>query len=394
MEDNKIIITTGALYSIIYFTNEYINNSATLTTSKHIKIEDNLLFIFIISFILFCGVYYYNILSHNPEMNTNSIITTWQQINYQGFLFISLFGLYIKLVPINIYSLLLYLTILTIYYPILEIINNYIYNSYYVPNNNDLFKAIDNCIDVYNKSEIITDTNTGYNITLNKDDPSEIMITFRGTDIKNIKNNISNININPINYNIDLSGFKNLINSIGTSVGIHSGYYTMYTSVKDILYKKCNELIANGATKIFISGHSLGAGLSTICTFDFHANLDKLNIKPENINSVHIAGPPVGNRYFVNIYNKYVLNTVNLYHINDPVPKMTSWIYESTKNNYVLISNKFSFDAHMLEIYKDIIKSQENSYKEYIKYIYISIPIIILLMYKLRVYYIKNNIKF
>jgi hypothetical protein len=167
-------------------------------------------------------------------------------------------------------------------------------------------------------------------------------------------------------------------------------YFKRTVTITKTQIDECKELLNNGANKIFICGYSLGGAMSTVCTFDFHANLNKLNITANNINSVHIANPPIGNRDFVNLYNKYVINTVRLVHLNDPIPRMTDWLYAHTKNEYLVVSNKYTYSAHMLSTYDDCIIYNRNLYSYISKELLIYTMIIAVVTYYIRKYYTRD----
>jgi hypothetical protein len=193
-------------------------------------------------------------------------------------------------------------------------------------------------------------------------------------------------------YKKEYASNPEIIKELSSSVGIHSGYLKAYLSVKDDIYNKCKKLLNNGANKIFISGYSLGGAMSTICVLDFHANLNKLNITADNIKSVHIGCPPVGNNDFVKLYNKYVINTVRLVHLNDPVPNLTIWLYKHTKNEYLLVSNDYAIDAHMLNVYEKCVNNNKSMYNYIKKDLLLYSIITIFFIYIVHIYYTKNII--
>lgn len=387
MDNNKLIYTAG-VYLLIIFIN-YKLNTSKLTLSHNAQIEDKILTYFTISFVLYSGVYIFNIILGNEENNSSTNLTVWSQINYEGFLFITCIGLYLKIMPLNIFSIILYGVLVAIYYPLIVYIDNYIYNGNFTPNINDLNKAVTN---IQNGNFIITpNVNTRYKVELNPNDLNEIMISFQGTDPNNIEDVNANLNLKADEYKKEFISNKTILNDVNTEIGIHEGYLTMYFKVRNNIYSRCKELISKGANKIFISGYSLGASLSTICAFDINANIDKLDILPENITNVHIGGPAVGNQEFIKLYNKHVINSTVLVHINDPVPKIDAFIYQNTKNKYVLFSNAYSVDAHDINEYKNCIVNIDNNYNIYIRRLLFSTPILIILGYLSRDYYIKNG---
>jgi hypothetical protein len=370
---------------ILYGGIDYFNKNINIKSRKYNKfIEDIVIKYFLLSFVLYLCYYFYNILLNNNENNSTYIISLWNQINTRGFFIISIFGIYIKYMPMNIYTLLLFCISLWIYYPIFDLVINYIYNGFFNPDKNAINKALYYSELVYVNSIINPESEFGYNVLLNKDDSSEIIISFRGTT--NHKNILSNINI------LDSQYITNVGQSISQIVSIHKGYLDGYLSVKDDIYNKCNDLLNNGANKIFITGHSLGGAVAKICIFDIIMNIDKFNISPDNVSSVQVGSPSIGSNNFTYLYNLKVKNTFEVNHINDPVPKLLSWYYKSTKNIYTIFSNNYGIDSHMLGVYKNCISNEKNTIDMYRKRLLISTPILIGLMYYNKKYFIKNNI--
>jgi hypothetical protein len=282
--------------------------------------------------------------------------------------------------PMNIFSLILFAIALRIYYPLFDLVVNYIYNGFFTPDKNNITKAIYFSKLAYTESIVNPITDLGYNIQLNTDDSREIIIYFRGTD--NDKNKITDITIIDEKYYINSNQYVN----------IHSGFLNAYLSVKDDIFNKCIDLLNKGATKIFITGHSLGGAIAKICIFDIILNINKFNISSDNISSIQIGSPTVGSNNFNNLYDMIVKNTFEVNHINDPIPKLLNWYYKPTKNIYTVFSNNYDMESHMLWVYKNCIDNKIDNYTIYINRLLIYTPIILLLMYLSRNYYIKNNI--
>jgi hypothetical protein len=377
---------TFIVYIILIFINHKININKTLYISNSSYIQDYIIGLFFISFIIYIVVYIVNIILKNDTFNSESIMSTWNQINTNGSLFVILFMLYFKVMPLNVITVILLLLLIIIYYPIIEYTNNYILNTSFVPNLDDLSRAIRYTNDLYLKNN----SSVKYYIGLNESNPSEIIINFKGTDIYDMNDNNTNVNIKTTEYTKDYATDPNIIKELTSSVGIHSGYFQQYLSVKYDIYNICKELLNKGAKKIFISGYSLGGAMSTICAFDFHANLNTLNITADNINTVIIASPPIGNHDFVNLYNKYVINSVRLVHLNDPIPRITDWLYEHTKNEYIVYSKDYSYYAHSLATYDYCIKYNNNLYSYVSRDLLIYTIIFICIIYYVRKYYTQD----
>jgi len=285
-----------------------------------------------------------------------------------------------KYMPMNIYSLSLFCIGIRIYYPLFDLVVNYIYNGFFTPDKNNILKGIYYSELAYSNSIVNPITELGYNIQLNIDDSSEIIIYFRGTS--NDKNEITDITIINKKYYINLNEYVN----------IHKGFLVAYLSVKDDIFNKCIDLLNKGATKIFITGHSLGGAIAKICIFDIIMNITRLNISSDNISSIQYGSPTVGSNNFNNLYDTIVKNTYEVCHINDPVPKLLNWYYNHTKNIYTIFSNHYGAESHLLWVYKICIENQQDNNMIYKNRLITYTPIILLLMYLSKYYYKKNNI--
>jgi hypothetical protein len=373
---------------VLYGGLDYFNKNINVKSRKYNKfIEDTIIKYFLISFVLYLCYYFYNICINKDENNHTYITSLWNQINTRGFFIISIFGIYLKYMPMNMYSLLLFSIGLWMYFPLFDLVLNYIYNGFYKPDKNNINKAIYYSDLVYTDAIVNNELEFGYNILLNKDDSKEIIISFRGTtSSKSMKNNI---NILDSQYIINIKTEEKLISQI---VNVHKGYLDAYLSVRDNIYNKCKELLNNGATKIFITGHSLGGAVAKICVFDIIMNINVFDISQDNISSIQIGSPTIGSSNFIYLYNLKVKNTFEINHINDPIPKLLSWYYKPTKNIYTVFSNDYGTDAHMLDVYQNCINNEKDTVENYRNRLLIFTPIIIGIMYYYKKYYLRNNI--
>lgn len=85
----------------------------------------------------------------------------------------------------------------------------------------------------------------------------------------------------------------------GTPVLVHSGFYNAYNEVRATVRQLvANAVNADPSTTVYVSGHSLGAALSTLCMADFAANpIPNL----QDVRGYVFAPPRVGNRAFVSM---------------------------------------------------------------------------------------------
>ena len=139
--ETKKLLYTFLNFIILIFTDYKINTHKTLHINSSYHIHDYIIGLFFISFIIYCIIYFVNILL-KKDANNNEIMSVWNQINTNGSLFVILSILYFKVMPVKIITVILLFLLIIIYYPLTEYINNYILNENYKPNTNDLLKEI------------------------------------------------------------------------------------------------------------------------------------------------------------------------------------------------------------------------------------------------------------
>lgn len=106
-----------------------------------------------------------------------------------------------------------------------------------------------------------------------------------------------------------------------SKIKVHRGFLRCYKSVRDQIldYVKKHE---SKIGKIYVTGHSLGGALATLCSVDLHYNFD---IFKDKIYPYMSGNPAVGNKAFVKSYNKRLPYTIRTYMLKDIVPKMPPW---------------------------------------------------------------------
>ncbi len=169
--------------------------------------------------------------------------------------------------------------------------------------------------------------------------PYTYLFAFRGTS--STANIISDIRTRKVPF----TAFNKKIH-IGSNVLVHKGIFKNYSqsskntnSMRDQLFSLIDQYqsSAKPINKLLITGHSLGAALSTLFTLDIA--LARAEISTLNIN---FASPKVGNSDFVNFYQQQTpqqnietrsLRVVNSFDIVPCTPKVA---YSHTPNAYLL----------------------------------------------------------
>lgn len=123
---------------------------------------------------------------------------------------------------------------------------------------------------------------------------------------------------------------------------VHSGFLSIYESCKDQIIKAYKNDIKNTNDKtLFITGHSLGAGLATLHALDVELS----DIKFKDIVMYNFASPRVGNVHFRNIYNSHINESVRFVNNDDEIPKLPKRIVrrKGVTWNYLHVKSSVSF---------------------------------------------------
>lgn len=156
---------------------------------------------------------------------------------------------------------------------------------------------------------------------------NQLFIVFRGTECK-IKDWLT-----------DLNGFQTVVpyNNDSSPIRVHKGFIEAYKSVRTNIHEYLN-YNKNKICNVICAGHSLGGALATLCAVDINYNYNDIPIE------VYTAGSPmIGNKAFVESYNKRLFNSTRAYLYSDIVPKCPpSWLQ--------VISGKYEHVNHGLPL--------------------------------------------
>jgi predicted lipase len=170
-------------------------------------------------------------------------------------------------------------------------------------------------------------------------DNDKIYIVFRGTNGRNEFLTDIQIIQKPYLYN--------------ENARIHSGFYDLYNKIRNQLLNELKLSTNNFEKYIYITGHSLGASLATILSFE----LIELNLT--NKITIYTIGMP----YSINPYISDVLKEIEFYRIENEFDELTNFftsciIYKNYTDFYskpgILISfqENISFlKNHSIETY-------------------------------------------
>jgi hypothetical protein len=173
---------------------------------------------------------------------------------------------------------------------------------------------------------------------------NNILVVFKGS--ATMSDIISDVNI-------DMTEIKDC----DKTIKIHKGIYTKFLkSNLDLMDKLDNIIKTKKINNIFVTGHSLGAGLATLTSFYLSKKYSNMNIFNYSSGSMKI-----GNKEFIEEYDKKNIYTVLLINNSDMAHKFPG------NNNYCHIktfnSNKNPFfdsksniyNAHLTSTYYDAV---------------------------------------
>ncbi|NEW07574.1 lipase family protein [Paenibacillus sp. SYP-B3998] len=116
---------------------------------------------------------------------------------------------------------------------------------------------------------------------------------------------------------------------------VHRGFLSIYKSARKKIISTLSKL--SPQKKLFVTGHSLGGALATLCAVDIVANT------PFESPCVYtFASPRVGNAVFAKTFDRQIATRHRIYNVNDLVPQLPPVIYRSPKTdqNYYYVHVK------------------------------------------------------
>lgn len=130
---------------------------------------------------------------------------------------------------------------------------------------------------------------------------------------------------------------------------VHKGFYNIYNNVRTLLWDWWN-INKNNIDTLFITGHSLGGALSTLCAFDF-ADLHPIHYS--------FASPRCGNVKFVDIFTQRVPQSLRINNTEDSIPQLPlaqtrNYTYKHTSGNIPFTSSLGSIILNHTKAYYNL----------------------------------------
>lgn len=175
----------------------------------------------------------------------------------------------------------------------------------------------------------------------------KIDICFKGTS-----------SLNDICFNIDI--YPTLF--IDNRIRLHNGFLKKYLAMKESIIDNINKITKTETiNEISFNGYSAGGAIANI------ASLDMSNIyKNYTINCYTFGSPRVGNKHFINAYNKCINKSVRVVNRNDIISMVPPPIlYIHNHKPIILENNDKLFSLNLYKYFK-----RKHSIITYIKNLY------------------------
>ena len=109
------------------------------------------------------------------------------------------------------------------------------------------------------------------------------------------------------------------------SIKIEKGFYKAYNFIKPQLIENLGIMRNKYKTKqLLITGHSLGAAMATLMTYDILTLFTEYEVKY----LVNFGSPRVGNLDFVDSYNSYNITSYRITHHYDMIPHLPEELFD------------------------------------------------------------------
>lgn len=144
--------------------------------------------------------------------------------------------------------------------------------------------------------------------------------------------------------------------NLSTKIRVHTGFYNQYILVRHMIHSFIKHY--SDFNKIIVTGHSLGGALATHCSVDL-----QYNFSGEDIACITFGSPRIGNKYFVESYNRRVQNSYRFVFEHDIVTFVPFLFlgYRNVEHRYLLKENK-TFVKKVLLSYRYVTKSTDNHF--------------------------------
>lgn len=227
--------------------------------------------------------------------------------------------------------------------------------------------CLENHLFKYRISEKISDEETDSHVLV-VDGEDRIVLAFRGTtSTQNLRTDAnlfftSLTNVVPTrsedNKDAELSNTDNmslmdipqilLMSRQWRSAKVHRGFGAAYRAVAPRVLNAVNLLLDRKVRPVFLTGHSLGGALATLCSLDLHLSL---NVPSSEIIVSTFGSPRVGNTTFRKLYEDIIYSNWRVNMQQDLVTKLPKFGYSHVGKSVVLTqAGDLFLDPNSLEL--------------------------------------------
>lgn len=155
------------------------------------------------------------------------------------------------------------------------------------------------------------------------------------------------------NLKIDLVHPSVLISD--DKIKVHNGYYDIYRAIRNELHSWWSQN-GEGKQALFITGHSLGGAISTLCAFDFAQFVSGTEI-------VHYAmsSPRVGNVRFSETFDQISPKSIRVYNTEDIVTSLPPALWNGNEYQHICAKRgSIAFTRTLKSLSENHIEAYEN----------------------------------
>lgn len=147
------------------------------------------------------------------------------------------------------------------------------------------------------------------------DSRSDVVTTFRGTEMK-LPDLLTDAKFLASGYSYS-SGVKGFLARIFASKRVHSGFLKAYRNVREDVRTQVSDYLSQveGDRQVFVTGHSLGAALATLCALDLREMLDASGMENIPVILYTFGSPRVGTSRFAKYHAARVVDSWRI--VND-----------------------------------------------------------------------------
>jgi triacylglycerol lipase len=200
------------------------------------------------------------------------------------------------------------------------------------------------------------------------DGQDRIVVAFKGTtSMRNMQTSIQSLHESLINIipsgregEIESKRLKTLFKRVYETAKVHKGFAAAYRSVAKEVVSEVTRLQGIRRRPVFLTGHSLGGALATLCSMDLWitAGLSRRQIFVSTFGS-----PRVGNDSFRTVYNKVVPLNWRLVVVSDMIAQLPKGRYRHVGKKVLMTPyGLLLIDPNILETFHGLSRSSGFAY--------------------------------